>query len=140
MPVALVSQVLRRRPEAWTGPGSVAARPVARRPLWPMPMLAALVVAVSFALAPSVAAAAACPSADTSYMGNCGPQFSVPNWTDAGGWNDPAKYSTIQLADVNGDGSDELIGRSDAGAPDFRFDTTLGQWRPQVDAAATARR
>jgi hypothetical protein len=25
----------------------------------------------------------------------------VPNWTDAGGWDDPAKYSTIQLADVN---------------------------------------
>ena len=136
MPVALVSQVLRRRPEAWTGPGSVAARPVvARRPFWPMPVLAALVVAVSFALAPSVAAAAACPSSDTSYMGNCGPQFAVPNWTDAGGWNDPAKYSTIQLADVNGDGSDELIGRSDAGLQISWFDTTLGQWRPQVDSS-----
>ena len=58
----------------------------------------------------------------------------MPNWTDAGGWNDPAKYSTIQLADVNGDGSDELIGRTDAGVEIFWFDTTLGQWRPQVDA------
>ena len=84
MPVALVSQVLRRRPEARTGPGSVAARPVARRPLWPMPMLAALVVAVSFALDRS-RGRCGLPSADTSYMGNCGPQFSVPNWTQAGG-------------------------------------------------------
>ena len=96
--------------------------------------MTALLVAVSFALAPSTAVGAACPSLDTSYTGNCGPQFAVPNWTDAGGWTDPAKYSTIQLADVNGDGSDELIGRNDDGLEIFWFDTTLGQWRPQVDA------
>ena len=78
--------------------------------------------------------AAACPSVDTSYTGNCGPAFAVPSWTDAGGWTDPSQYSTIRLADVNGDGSDELIGRSDAGIEIYRFDTTLGQWRPQVDA------
>ena len=106
----------------------------ARRPLLADAGLTALVVAVSFALAPSIAVGAACPSVDTSYMGNCGPQFAVPNWTDAGGWTDPAKYSTIQLADVNGDGTDELIGRNDDGLEIFWFDTTLGQWRPQVDA------
>ncbi len=58
----------------------------------------------------------------------------MPSWTDAGGWADPSQYSTIQLADVNGDGKDELIGRSDAGIEIYAFDTTLGQWRPQVDA------
>jgi hypothetical protein len=112
----------------------------ARRPFWATPALAALVVAVSCALAPSVVAAAACPSADTSYMGNCGPQFAVPNWTDAGGWTDPAKYSTIQLADVNGDGSDELIARADSGVQIFRFDTTLGQCARRSTRAAIARR
>ena len=84
--------------------------------------------------APSTAAGQGCPSADTSYTGNCGPTFTVPSWGDAGGWTDPSKYSTIQLGDVNGDGRDELIGRNDAGLEIFRFDTTLGQWRPQVDA------
>jgi FG-GAP-like repeat len=101
---------------------------------WPRSGLTALLVAVSFALAPSTAVGAACPSLDTSYTGNCGPLFAVPNWTDAGGWTDPSKYSTIQLADVNGDGRDELIGRNDVGLEIWRFDTTLGQWRPQVDA------
>jgi hypothetical protein len=124
-----------RAAEVKTGAGSVAAQAVGtRRPFWSTPVLAALVVAVSFALAPSVAAAPACPSLDTSYLGNCGPQFAVPNWTDAGGWNDPSQYATIQLADVNGDGSDELIGRADDGVEIFWFDTTLGQWRPQVNA------
>jgi hypothetical protein len=126
----------RRAAEVKTGAGSVAAPAVgARRPFWSTSVLAALVVAVSCTLAPSVAAAPACPSdVDTSYTGNCGPQFVVPNWTDAGGWNDPSQYATIQLADVNGDGSDELIGRADDGIEIFWFDTTLGQWRPQVNA------
>ena len=96
---------------------------------WSLGPLVALVAM----LAPSVASAAACPSADTSYTGNCGPMFAVPSWTDAGGWNEPSQYSTIQLADVNGDGKDELLGRSDAGIQIYRFDTTLGEWRPQVD-------
>ena len=98
-------------------------------------IFAALLVAVAWpAVVPSLAAAAACPSTDQSYTGNCGPMFAVPSWTDAGGWNDPSQYSTIQLADVDGDGKDELIGRSDAGIQIYRFDTTWGQWRPQVDA------
>ena len=86
--------------------------------------------------APSTAAGQACPSADVSYTGNCGPTFSAPTWTDAGGWTDPSQYSTIQLADVNGDGKDELLGRSDAGLQIWWFDTSVGQWRPQVDADA----
>jgi hypothetical protein len=90
-------------------------------------------VALVGLLAPPVATADGCPSSDDAYTGNCGPWFAVPSWTDAGGWNDPSQYSTIQLADVNGDGRDELIGRSDAGVQVYRFDTTVGQWRPQVD-------
>jgi hypothetical protein len=95
---------------------------------------AALLVGIAMTLAPAVASGAACPSLDDSYTGNCGPTFAVPNWTDAGGWDDPSKYATIQLADVNGDGRDELFGRNDQGVEIFWFDTTLGQWRPQVGA------
>ena len=96
----------------------------------------ALLAAVTFALASSSPAAAdGCPSTDDGYTSNCGPTFAVPSWTDAGGWSDPSQYSTIQLADFNGDGRDELLGRSDAGLEIYRFDTTLGQWRPQVDAS-----
>ncbi len=79
-------------------------------------------------------AAAACPSAEPSYFGPCGPTFTTPMWGDAAGWTDPSKYSTIQLADVNGDGKDELLGRGDAGLEIWVFDTRVGQWRPQVDA------
>ena len=44
------------------------------------------------------------------------------------------EISTIQLADINGDGHDELLARNDQGLEVYWFDTTLGQWRPQVDA------
>jgi hypothetical protein len=136
MALALLSDVAGRPlKRSGTSAGPLPADVCARRPIWPMPVFAALLVAVWCALAPSVAAADTCPSqVDTSYTGNCGPWFAVPNWTDAGGWDDPAKYATIQLADVNGDGSDELIGRADDGVEIFWFDTTFGQWRPQVDS------
>ena len=75
-----------------------------------------------------------CPEASPTYTDACGPTFVVPGWGDAGGWTDPSKYSTIQLADINGDGSDELIARNDQGVEIYWFDTSLGQWRPQVDA------
>jgi hypothetical protein len=80
------------------------------------------------AAAPRAAAQSsqACPAADPVYTGPCGPTFVLPGWGDAGGWKDPSQWSTIQLADVDGDGADELFGRTPAG----------GQWRPQVDANA----
>jgi hypothetical protein len=97
--------------------------------------LGVLLLAVVGVCAPSGALADACSlSADDGYTGNCGPRFVVPTWGDGGGWADPSKYATIQLADVNGDGRDELIGRNDQGLEIFWFDTTFGQWRPQVDA------
>lgn len=102
------------------------------------PILLALLLALAACLTPAAAWAQvpACPSADPTYTGNCGPTFVLPAWGDAGGWTDPSQYSTIQLADVDGDGRDELLGRSDAGIQVHVFDTTLGQWRPQVDTKA----
>jgi hypothetical protein len=47
----------------------------------------------------------------------------VAGWGDADGWTDPSQYSTIHLADPNGDGKDELIGRNDQGLEVWWFDT-----------------
>ncbi len=108
-----------------------------RRGAWLWPVGRLLIAAlVGMAAVPAVAGAQNCPEPSPSYMGACGPTFEVPSWTDAGGWTDPSQYSTIQLADVNGDGRDELLGRSDAGLQIWWFDTSVGQWRPQVDANA----
>jgi hypothetical protein len=57
----------------------------------------------------------------------------LPAWGDAAGWRNPEQYQTIQLADVDGDGADELLGRTPAGLAIHVFDKALGQWRPQVD-------
>ena len=38
-----------------------------------------------------------------------------PAWSDDGGWDQPKYYTTIQFADVNGDGKADLCGRSSAG-------------------------
>ena len=94
-----------------------------------------VLAAATTAVAPGVAGAQQpCPEDSPTYLSNCGPTFVLPAWGDAGGWTDPSKYSTIQLGDINGDGNDELIARNDQGIEIYRFDTTLGQWRPQVDA------
>jgi MYXO-CTERM domain-containing protein len=50
-------------------------------------------------------------SAGTSF----GAPFSGPAWSDAEGWNVPAYYATIQLADVNGDGKADACARAAAG-------------------------
>ncbi|MFZ0091605.1 MAG: VCBS repeat-containing protein [Solirubrobacteraceae bacterium] len=94
----------------------------------------ALLVLAIVGMAAAEAQAQPCPAANPSYDGPCGPTFTVPAWGDGGGWTDPSKYSTIQLADINGDGHDELLARNDQGLEVYWFDTTLGQWRPQVDA------
>jgi hypothetical protein len=95
-------------------------------------LVCATVALVAWGASP--ARAAACPEANPTPTSDCGPEFTLPLWGDAAGWTDPSQYSTIQLADINGDGRDELLGRSDAGLEVWEFDTTLGQWRPQVDA------
>jgi hypothetical protein len=103
---------------------------------WLAPVVAAVLAAGTAAVAPGVAGAQGCPEADPTYMDACGPTFQLPAWGDGAGWTDPSQYSTIQLADVNGDGRDELIARNDQGLEIWSFDTTLGQWQPQVDASA----
>jgi hypothetical protein len=101
-----------------------------------LPALAALAAVLAV---PGVASAqqSQCPETNPSYTDACGPTFVLPGWGDAGGWTDPSQYSTIQLADLNGDGSDELLGRNDQGLEIWRFDTSVGQWRPQVNANGT---
>jgi MYXO-CTERM domain-containing protein len=36
-----------------------------------------------------------------------------PDWTDANGWADLSNYATIRMADINGDGMDDVCGRGD---------------------------
>jgi GH25 family lysozyme M1 (1,4-beta-N-acetylmuramidase) len=38
-----------------------------------------------------------------------------PAWSDPSGWNAPTHYASIQYADLNGDGKDDICGRSIAG-------------------------
>lgn len=96
--------------------------------------LVAAVVTAAMVPAPAAASISGCPEANPTYFDACGPTFTQPAWGDGGGWTDPSKYSTIQLADLNGDGKDELIARNDQGLEIYWFDTSVGQWRPQVDA------
>ena len=98
-------------------------------------VLGAVLAVVGVMLAMSVSASAAdCSLADFSYNGACGPEFESPAWGDTAGWTDPSKYSTIKLADITGNGTDELIARNDDGLEIWTFDTTVGQWRPAIGA------
>jgi len=56
------------------------------------------------------------------------PQF--PLWGDGGGWDQPQYYSTIQLADIDGDGRADLLARGPGGIIAYVFDTSVGQWEP----------
>lgn len=47
-------------------------------------------------------------------------------FSDAGGWTKPEFYSTIQFADIDGDGAQELIARAGAGIFAFKFQG--GSW------------
>jgi FG-GAP-like repeat/EF hand len=51
-----------------------------------------------------------------------------PPLSDSAGWSDPAYYSTIQLADVDGDGRPELVGSGPGGIYVFRYES--GAWGP----------
>jgi hypothetical protein len=81
-----------------------------------------------------LARAADCSRADYGYNGACGPQYESPAWGDGGGWTDPSQYSTIQLADLTGNGQDELLARNSDGLEIWWFDASIGQWRPAIGA------
>ncbi|GHO89479.1 FG-GAP repeat domain-containing protein [Dictyobacter formicarum] len=49
--------------------------------------------------------------------------------TDAGGWNRPQYYSTLRLADIDGDGQAELLVRSADGLHTFVFNRAINQWQ-----------
>jgi uncharacterized repeat protein (TIGR01451 family) len=84
---------------------------------------------------PSAAVAQSqCPNPSPSYNGQCGPTFTLPQWGDAGGWTEPDQFETIRFGAVLGNGREQLIGKSANGIEIWDFDTTLGQWRPAVDA------
>jgi hypothetical protein len=51
---------------------------------------------------------------------------SGPNLTDAAGWNQPAYYSTLQTADINGDGQNEIIARGKDGL--HAWELVNGAW------------
>lgn len=48
---------------------------------------------------------------DACYNTSAGPIFTLPQWADANDWSEARYYSTIQLADIDGDGADELLAR-----------------------------
>jgi hypothetical protein len=97
-------------------------------------VVAVVVVLGACALGPPSPAAAESPCQDPSYNGPCGPSFTLPQWGDAGGWKEPDQFETIQFGAVLGNGREQLVGKSANGIEIWDFDTTLGQWRPAVDA------
>ena len=51
-----------------------------------------------------------------------------PTWSDDAGWSEASWYSTIQLADIDGDGRAEMLARTRDGMVASRFDPTTGMW------------
>lgn len=83
------------------------------------------------AVLPSTVAAQSAPGELDSkalYDSSAGPTFTLPPWSDGSGWDAAEYYSTIQMADINGDGHDELLGRGYEGMTVHEWDTTLGLW------------
>ncbi len=84
----------------------------------PLALTAAIWAVAAALLSLAVGAQAAdCSLTDHGYDGACGPQFELPAWGDEAGWTDPSKYTTIQLADLTGNGADELIAQATASWP-----------------------
>jgi hypothetical protein len=70
-----------------------------------------------------------------------GQWMQVPNapvLSDAAGWADPAYYSTIMMADIDGDGIAELLARDSTGIKVWKYDSTAAQWNQMPDGPATS--
>ena len=117
-------------------------RRITRR--WPSLLVLALLLST---LVPSVALAQPEPEAPdptsganctgdpaANYNGTCGPSLTIPAWSDASGWwNYQSTKDTIQLFDLDGDGSDELIGLGQHGLQVYSWHSAWGQWMPASD-------
>lgn len=59
----------------------------------------------------------------------------LPFWSDGAGWNQPQYYETMQMADIDGDGREELIIRGPNGilVQHFEHGADHGQWVPLTD-------
>jgi hypothetical protein len=53
-----------------------------------------------------------------------GPAIALAELTDDGGWDAPEHYATIRLADIDGDGDDDVCARAAAGFRCWRSDRT----------------
>ena len=71
------------------------------------------------------------PNAD--YSDPCGPSVTIPAWSDAAGWDNSTYADTITLFDLDGDGTDELIGRGLNGLLVYTWSADWGQWVPASD-------
>ncbi len=62
--------------------------------------------------------------------------------SDANGWRQPRYYETLQAADINGDGRDEIIGRDSGGIESWEYDPASESWKflpvPQLKAFSNA--
>ena len=55
-----------------------------------------------------------------------------PRWSDELGWDSVDNYSTIQAADVDGDGQDELLARANRGMLTWKYNPATNTWRELV--------
>ena len=89
--------------------------------------LASSVICARAALVIGAVAVCLGATGDTAKAADSTP-FTVPAWSDLAGWNNASCYSTIQTADIDNDGRDELIGRCAFGVRIYRFDDAVGAW------------
>jgi hypothetical protein len=88
----------------------------------------ALCVCILGLVACTASASAACPESKPSYTSACGPLFTMPQWSDASGWDQPSSFSTIRLANVDGAPGDELVGKDSVGVWVEHYDANRGQF------------
>jgi hypothetical protein len=81
---------------------------------------------------PSSSSTPGCPESHPTYTGVCGPTYTLPQWSDLGGWDRPSSYSTIQLAQLEGHREDDLIGRDANGIWVEQFNPSSRQWELQA--------
>lgn len=56
------------------------------------------------------------------------PAYSMPGWSDNAGWDQAWYFDTICLADLDGDGDQELCCRGAAGLEAWDFEALTGMW------------